>query len=166
MYTPAIASALAVSLLPFLTAATPVATPVPQGSQNNDTLVARQNPTQAPDCSGLGSGPGYDTLMALVNQIDTSKVYAIPFSSENQGWTGVTTWEGDPSMTVNFEKPDGSVDDSTTGTIDGDLMKSSFTDLANAMGILGGDSPTCFSSNGQYWFNTGSGCDCGEAGGP
>lgn len=165
MYSPAVAASLAISLLSALTTATPVATPVPQQGK---VIEARQGgPTQDPNCSGLGIGLNAAALQGLVNQIDTSKVYNIPWDSTQNGWTGPTTFAGDPSMSCNFENSSGDGDITTTGTIDGDLLQSSFQALINSMSpVLASGGAQCFSQNGQYQFWTGTSEGSPDTGGP
>ena len=147
------------TLLPVLA----MANPLPGSSLNQ----RRQGYSiLSPMCTGCGSGLPYSDYQNILAQIKPSVRYNIPWDSTQNGFTGLTTLQdGTPAMGVSFEAADGGSDlGATKGTIGGDLLLSSLQTLANLQSSA--FTEACASANGQYFFSTGEGSNCGGYAGP
>ena len=132
-------------------------------SLSSTTVLLPRNPTQKPFCTGCGIGLSKGDYQKLIDQIDTSIDYNVPFDSKSAKLSGINTnSDGTPALACSLEDKHG---DGTNdaGTISGSLLQSSLNALNQKVKE---DQPACISLDGTYQYDLGAGANCAGDGGP
>ena len=121
-------------------------------------LHRRDKPVREPMCTGLGLGlTGHDDYLVLINQIDITATYDIPWDSGSLASGRTHLNNGDVSMSVTMQA------DSDTGVIVGSTDKGTISGLTlqYQLGLLNNqvneNQVSCDSSDGTYAYWLGSG---------
>ena len=106
------------------------------------------NPVNSPFCTGRGIGLSQADYLVLINQIDITATYDVPWDSTSLSSGRTTVANGETSMNVGMEDSNGDGTEDK-GTITGLTLQYQLGLLNNQVNE---NQPACYSADGTYTY--------------